>query len=107
MPAIFAPEEVQHLVMSYTSTCDPDCQLTCIHCFNNDFGQSEASNMMGYSGWEVFSTILKLSSRSKSITAVHLALKGHINAVWRSQRHAMLLLTGETLSASQKNLNPS
>ena len=47
-------------------------------------------------------TLLLHCSRSRSITAVHLALKGHINAVWRSQRHALLLLTGETLSASQK-----
>ena len=40
------PEEVWHLVMSYTSTCDPDCQLTCIHCFKNDYWASEASNVM-------------------------------------------------------------
>ena len=52
--------------------------------------------------WGVFSTVLKLSIRSRSITAVHLALNSHMNAIWRSHRHALLLLTGETLSASRK-----
>ena len=51
-------------------------------------------------GWGIFSTVLKLSIRSRSITAIHLALNCHMNAIRRSHRHAMLLLTGETLSAS-------
>ena len=55
-----------------------------------------------HSSWEVFSAILKLSVRARSITTVHLARNSHMNAVWRSHKHAMLLLTGETLSASQK-----
>ena len=48
------PEEVRHLVMSYTSTCDPDCRLTCIHCFKNDYWASEASNVMGSLGLGVY-----------------------------------------------------
>ena len=64
-------------------------------------GQQKLLACWDHSGWGVFSTILKLSIRSKLITAVHLALNSHINAVWRSQRHAVLLLTGETLSASR------
>ena len=37
---------------------------------------------------------LKLSIRSRSITAIHLALNSHI---LKSQNRAMLLLTGKTL----------
>ena len=56
----------------------------------------------------VFSTTLKLSIRSRSITAIHLALTSNMNAVRKSQRHAMLLLTGVTLLASQNPaLTPS
>ena len=38
-----------------------------------------------HSGWGAFSTILKLSIRSRSITAVYLALNSHLYAIWRSQ----------------------
>ena len=51
-----------------------------------------------HSGCGVFSTMLKLSIRSRLITAVHLALNSHINAVWKSQNRAKLLPTVETLS---------
>ena len=65
------------------------------------FGHQKLLTWWVHYGWGVFSTILELSIRSRSITAVHLALKSHMNAVWRSKRHAMLLLTGVTLSASR------
>ena len=60
---------------------------------------------MGWGGGG-FSTILKLSIRSRLITAIHLAFKSHMDATWRSQRHAMLLLTDETLLASRKPPKP-
>ena len=85
--------------MSYTSTRDLDCQLTsCISLLRGlIFGHQKLLTRWVHSGWGVFLTILKLCIRSRLITAIHLALQGHMNAVWRSQRHAMLLLTGKTL----------
>ena len=85
-----SPRGVQTPVMSYT------CASRMI------FGHQKLLTGWVHSGWGVFSTKLKLSIRSRSITAVHLALKSHMNAIRRSQRHAMLLLTGGTLSASRK-----
>ena len=40
---------------------------------------------LGWGGGGVLSTTLKLSIRSRSIVAVHLALNSHINTVWRSK----------------------
>ena len=90
-------------MMSYTSTC-VKLIANLLHSIASRTisGHQKLLACWVHSGLGVFSTILKLSIRSRLITAVHLALSSHINAVWRSQRHAMLLLTGETLSASRK-----
>ena len=92
------------LVLSYTSTRDK-LIANLLHSFASRTisGHQKLLACWVHSGWGVFSTILKLSIRLRSITAVHLALYSHINVVWR---HAMLLLTGETLSASQKKTKP-
>ena len=47
--------------------------------------------MLGSLGLGVFSTILKLSIRLRSFAAIHLALNSHLNVVWRSQRHVIML----------------
>ena len=54
------------------------------------FEQQKLLTWRVHSGWGVFSTLLKLSIRLRSITAIHLALKSHMNVVWWSKRHAML-----------------
>ena len=91
------------LVMSYTSTHDPDCQVN---------WHSNASKMISghqklpvcwvHSGWGVFSTMLKLSIRSRLIAAVHLALNSHINAVWKSQNCSARDGVGPPLEATMQ-----
>ena len=66
-----------------------------------DFWAAEASNVMGSLGLGGIFNHTESVYQVGSITAVHLALKSHMNAVRRSQRHAVLLLTGVALSASR------
>ena len=82
-------------MISYTPTCDPDCQLTSCIPFKNDFWASEASNMMG-SLW--------LGGIFNHTEAVYYVEIDHCrsSSSQEPQRHAVLLLTGETLSASRK-----
>ena len=105
-------------MMSYASTRDSDCQVIVANCLHSIASRTISRHQKHLAcwvhlGWEgggggaVFATILKLSIRLRSITFIHLALNSHINAVWRSQRHEMLLLTGETLRIMKTPLNPS
>ena len=68
-------------------------QLPVTYCKRQEAGWGPGNEAKVHSGWGggrgYFSTILKLPIRSRSITAVHLALNSHINTIWRLQRHAM------------------
>ena len=62
-----------------------------------------------HSGWGVFSTVLKLCIRLRSITAVHLALNSHMNAIWKSVTQACNVTSDwrDTFSIMKTPLNPS